>query len=250
MTLRRCMLTVVLLLSVVGLQAQGLKVLYMGDSITDGGWGNSGGTAKPSEKRSHTDMNHIYGHSYMFLCATHYQSNYPEEGYQFFNRGVSGYTLADLETRWPKDVLQLNPDVLSVLVGTNDIHKALQEGSEFDVADWARRYRALLDAARQQNPKLELVLCTPFVAATGRVGQSADYAQRKAWVAACADVVRTLAKEYGATLVDFDRMFATLLQRHPMDDGKYWIWDGIHPTPAGHHRMASLWMKRCNRLLR
>lgn len=48
------------------------RVLYIGDSVTDGGWGRSGGSALPSEKRNHSDLNHVYGHSYMMLCAAHY----------------------------------------------------------------------------------------------------------------------------------------------------------------------------------
>jgi phospholipase/lecithinase/hemolysin len=34
-------------------------------------------------------------------------------------------------------------------------------------------------------------------------------------------------------------MFDSLTQNNP----SYWIWDGIHPTPAGHQRMADLWLK-------
>jgi hypothetical protein len=50
------------------------RVLFIGDSVTDGGWGRSGGSMKPSNKRNHTDLNHIYGHSFMMLCASHYES--------------------------------------------------------------------------------------------------------------------------------------------------------------------------------
>ena len=101
------------------MQAQ-TKVLFIGDSITDGNWGNSCGMPTSSDERSQWDMNHIYGSGYMYLCATHYQGNYPEREYEFFNRGISGNTLADLQARWQKDVLDINPDVLSILIGTKD----------------------------------------------------------------------------------------------------------------------------------
>ena len=106
--------------------AGGQRVLFIGDSITDGNWGNSCGTAKSSSQRTLWDMNHIYGSGYMYLCATYYQGNYPEKEYEFFNRGISGNTLEDLEKRWEADVIDMKPDVLSVLVGTNDIHFYLQ----------------------------------------------------------------------------------------------------------------------------
>ncbi len=65
------------------------RVLYIGDSVTDGGWGRSGGSMIPSEQRNQKDLNHIYGHSYMMLCAAHYESTQPYAGLQFFNRGIS-----------------------------------------------------------------------------------------------------------------------------------------------------------------
>lgn len=99
--------------------------MFIGDSITDGNWGNSDGSAQPSSVRNHWDMNHIYGSGYMYLCASYYQSNYPEQEYQFFNRGISGNTLNDLKNRWKEDALAIHADVVSVLIGTNDVNEYL-----------------------------------------------------------------------------------------------------------------------------
>lgn len=104
------------------LHASGPRVLFIGDSITDGNWGNACGMPKPTAERSLWDMNHIYGSGYMYLCASHYQGDFPEKEYAFFNRGISGNTLRDLEKRWEEDAIGMKPDVLSVLVGTNDVH--------------------------------------------------------------------------------------------------------------------------------
>lgn len=220
------------------------RVLYIGDSITDGGWGNSGGGAKPSDKRNHWDLNHIYGHSYMFLCAAHYMAYYPEQEHEFFNRGISGNTLADLEARWKKDAIRIHPDVLSVLIGTNDVGGAIFNGDEtFDFDNWESRYRALLDKSLAANPRLKIVLCTPFIAPTGNMRKSDRYELREKWVKECAGRVRRIANDYHATLVPFDDMFADIMQSTPDGKGIYWIWDGIHPTAAGHQRMADLWIK-------
>lgn len=78
------------------LHASGPRVLFIGDSITDGNWGNACGMPKPTAERSLWDMNHIYGSGYMYLCASHYQGDFPEKEYAFFNRGISGNTLRDL----------------------------------------------------------------------------------------------------------------------------------------------------------
>ena len=221
---------------------QGLRLVWIGDSITDGGWGRSGGSMAPAEERNQKDQNHLYGHSYMFLVAAELQSRYPERNYTCLNRGISGYTLTELEQRWEADVEALRPNLLSILIGTNDVDRALRGGG-FDVKSWEQRYRNYLTRTREAFPEVRLVLCTPFVMEAGRLAKTKNYAERATEVAACAEVVRRLAREFGAELVDFHALFAKLESKRTISP-EYWMWDGIHPTPAGHHRMARLWLKR------
>lgn len=224
----------------------GLRVLFIGDSITDGNWGNNN-SAKPSSQRNHRDMNHIYGHGYMFLVASYYQGRYPEKEYQFFNRGISGNTLDDLEKRWQEDVLDLHPDVLSILIGTNDIHHFLRNhpnGAGFDFAAWEQKYRKLLDETLRANPQLKLVLGAPFAANVGTMRQSKNFAERDSMVRRCAGIVKQLASDYQAVYLPYDELFDKLYLHTPEHQSTYWIWDGIHPTPAGHRRMMELWIKR------
>ena len=174
----------------ISLSAANIKVLFIGDSVTDGGWGNSAGHSTPSDKRNQWDRNHLYGHSYMMLCAAHFESSLPEYDYEFLNRGISGDDLSRLEARWEKDVMEQNPDVLSVLVGTNDIHYYLEnKDSDFDFHGLEQRYRGLLDRVRGANPSVKLVLGTPFVAKVGKVGANEDYALRDSLVHRLADIV-------------------------------------------------------------
>ena len=200
---------------------KGVRYLFIGDSITDGGWGRSGGKMMPTEERNLKDLNHIYGHSYMMLCAARIQSDYPEQETQFFNRGISGNTLRDLQERWKADCLDLNPDMVTLLVGTNDVDLYLSG-----------------DQLREANPNVRIALGTPFVAKVGRIGSKDNYQQRKALIAECAAVVRHIASDYNATLLDYEKMFNGLTEQNP----SYWVWDGIHPTAAGHQKMADLWL--------
>lgn len=212
-------------------------VLFIGDSITDGGWGNSGGTAAPSEERSHWDLNHIFGHGYMYICAAIMMADYPGE-YAFYNRGISGNTLADLQARWDKDAIALRPDLITILVGTNDVGSALDKNEPINEQEWEARYDQLLDSTLQQLPGVKLVLCTPFVAEAGWVGESPNFPERKAQVEALAQAVRRLAQKYDAALLPYDELFASL----QTPAAGYWIWDGIHPTAAGHKKMADMWL--------
>lgn len=243
--MKRTILLLLLLLTILsGFSAR--RVLYIGDSITDGGWGRSGGSAKASKDRNHTDLNHVYGHSYMMLCAAYYQSQWPDAGWQFWNRGISGNTLYQVADRWQEDALNLKPNVISILIGTNDVGTYLDECKKtgkaftvegFNYKSWEQKYRNLLDTTRTVLPNAELVLCTPFVGkSTGQV--------RMAITDSLAQIVRQIANDYKATLVPFDKMFADLQKSEPTP--KYWIWDGIHPTAAGHQRMAELWESLCH----
>ena len=239
--------SLILMLISATLQAGGLKILFIGDSITDGNWGS--GDGKPSSERTLWDMNHIYGHGFMYLCASHYLGEYPQYEYEFFNRGISGNSLYDLENRWQEDVLDINPDVLSILVGINDINRYLHgdRTSPFDFDAWDKKYRELLDRARQENPNLKIVLASPFVAPTGNMSENKDFRKYDKIVERCSAIVEEIARDYKAVYLPYRQMFNDLLQRDPTSQNTYWIWDGVHPTAAGHQRMADLWIRQVDR---
>lgn len=225
------------------LMAGGKRVLFIGDSITDGAWGNSGVWNASSDERDQKDLNHIYGHGYMMIVASRFQALYPEEEWQFWNRGISGNTLDDLASRWQKDVLDLHPDVVSILIGTNDVEQALNEGKVIDPKEWGNKFRALLDETLKQNPQTQLVLCTPFVAKAGWRGESGNYNERLQMITSLVNVIQRICDEYKARLVPFDTLVKVTIDSTPNRPVAYWIWDGIHPTPAMHYRMAEMWIE-------
>lgn len=89
-----------------------MKILFQGDSITDGN------RYKEPERRH--DLNHQIGHSYAFIVSGMLGAEYPDAGLKFVNRGISGDTTRGLLRRWREDALDIEPDVLSLLIGTND----------------------------------------------------------------------------------------------------------------------------------
>jgi lysophospholipase L1-like esterase len=83
-------------------------LLFQGDSITDGNRGRN------------QDPNHILGHGYVFLIGARNGAALPEKNLTFLNRGISGNTVQELARRWRQDTLDLQPDLLSILIGVND----------------------------------------------------------------------------------------------------------------------------------
>lgn len=224
------------------------RVLWIGDSITDGGWGRSGGDMRPSSERNEWDKNHVYGHGYVEQCASYFESQYPEAEIKCWNRGISGNTLEQLAARWQQDAIDLHPNVVSILIGINDActffdRKKQDPSLTFDIKAWETQYRTLLDQTRDSLPGVQLVLCTPFIARAGWVAETDNFDQRQQLMNDMASVVRRLAQDYHATLVPFDTLFRDLRDQHPTSNNSYWIWDGIHPTPAGHRKMAELWIE-------
>ena len=204
----------------------GQRILFQGDSITDGNRGRN------------ADQNHILGHGYAFLIAADLGGHRPDLRLDFVNRGVSGNTVEDLARRWKADMLDLKPDVLSVLIGVNDAGTAWREQKPFAVAAFERTYDRLLTEARAANPSLRIVLCEPFIGPT-RAGAS-NWAVRVAAVNEAQQAVRRLAAKFDAPVVKFPALFDQAVQRAPLD---YWIWDGVHPTYRGHQLMADEWLR-------
>ena len=196
------------------------RILFQGDSITDGGRGRG------------SDPNHILGHGYAFLIAAKFGAAIPDRNLDFLNRGVSGNTVFDLEKRWRNDTLDLKPDVLSILIGVND------NGRGVPLDQYERVYDALIVEASTANPALKLVLCEPFGLPVGP--RKANWEAWNDGLARRREIVATLAKSHSAALVLFQRAFDEAARRAPAE---HWIWDGVHPTYSGHQVMADEWVR-------
>ena len=196
----------------------GARILFQGDSITDGNRGRS------------ADPNHILGHGYAFIIAAKYGAAFAALDLDFMNRGVSGNTVRELQKRWEKDTLELKPDVLSILIGVND------QGHGVPLDEYERTYDELITQARTANPKLKLVLCEPFTLPVGK--RKEGYEDWRAGIQARQDVVARLAAKHDAALVHFQAVFDAACKVAPAE---HWIWDGVHPTYSGHQLMADEW---------
>ena len=133
-----------------------MKILFQGDSITDGN--------RYKSKASEWDKNHQIGHSYVYILTGLLGMNYPERGYEFVNKGISGNIVTELEARWQTDALEIEPDVLSILVGVNDCVRACgRRVPDFSAEAYEAGYRRILTASREKNPNLQLILLEPFL---------------------------------------------------------------------------------------
>lgn len=199
-------------------------ILFQGDSITDGG-----------RQKTGNDLNHIMGQDYAYILAAEIGSDIPDRNLHFINRGVSGERIADLAARWKEDAIALKPDVLSILVGINDLFgsRALLTPLEFEVY-----YDKLLSDTVAALPGTKIVLGEPFLLPVGKYQQ--NYAQELAELKKRQDAVNRLGAKYHLPVVHYQQAFDDAVKKAPAE---YWSWDGIHPTYAGHGLMARVWLR-------
>lgn len=198
-------------------------VLFQGDSITDCG-------------RSRDDklVNDGLGGGYPTTIAAQLLATRPADGLTFINRGISGNRIVDLYSRIKMDAINLKPDVLSILIGVNDTWHEFNSHNGVDVPKYERVYRDFLNEVRAALSEVRFVLCEPYVLKCGVV--------TKDWVTEmdrrCL-VVKKLATEFKAVFVPLQTMFDAAVKEAPP---AYWASDGVHPTIAGHHRIAQAWL--------
>ena len=206
--------------------AKATVVLFQGDSITDAG-----------RNRDSADPNAAgaLGNGYPLLVASAVLAARPASGFQFYNRGISGNKVPDLQQRWTTDTVDLHPDVLSILIGVNDFWHKLDHGYNGTVQDYEQQYTALLDETRKGLPRVHLIVLEPFALRTGAVDARwfPEFDQRRAAAARVAAHAR-------ATFVPLQSIFN---QRARTAPPAYWAADGVHPTPAGHAVIAEHWRR-------
>ena len=139
------------------------------------------------------------------------------------------------DARWDKDCLQLKPDMLSILIGVNDIWHGLNGRYDGTVKTYEDDYRKLITRTKKQLPKVKLVICEPFVLKCGAVKDNwfPEFDRYR-------EAAKRIASENQATFVPFQSMFDEAIK---YAEPKHWAGDGVHPSPHGASLMAHFWLE-------
>ena len=197
-------------------------LLFFGDSITDCGRDRNAKAGDPNG----------WGQGYVYQIAAYLGAQDPADELIFTNKGVGGDRIYDLEKRLQSDVLDEEPDIVTLLIGINDVWRRFDSGVASELKDFAACYKRVLK--KISGDGAQLVLMEPFLLPVPD--------DRRAWrddLNPKIDVIRDLAREFDATLVPLDGLFAAAsAQREP----EFWTPDGVHPSPAGHALIARAWI--------
>ncbi|MBN1646665.1 MAG: SGNH/GDSL hydrolase family protein [Spirochaetales bacterium] len=196
-------------------------VLFQGDSITDCG---------------RLDSSDGLGSGYVSIIRGTIACLPDAPRIRIVNRGIGGDRTEELLARWKQDCEDLKPDVLSLKIGVNDVWRIAGEwnGQTYiGPEQYEANYRILLDRALTAGVR-QLVLCSPTT-----IENNTDN-QLSGLLAERVEIVKKLAKAYGAAYVPFAEYQLDLLARKPEVK---WTQDGCHPTTAGHSALAWCWLE-------
>lgn len=202
-----------------------MKLLFFGDSITD-----------MNRERETNERVHSYGDGYVFLVASKLQFEFPKK-YEIVNRGISGNGIFHLYARIYGDVWLEKPDVLTILIGVNDIIGGLGDG--VDVCRWGEVYRMLIEDTKKRLPNTKIILCEPFAlkgTATNVLADKGFFEILKKY----REEVKNISTEYGLPLVLLQKKFEEATKKYGTEE---LLFDGIHPDMAGATLIANEWLK-------
>jgi len=213
----------------VGKKIQLLKdqtILFQGDSITDSG---------RNKEVSGFNNPWVLGNGYAFLAAARLLREYASMNLKVYNKGISGNKVFQLAERWDKDCLEVKPDILSILIGVNDIWHKLDGWYDGTSEVYRRDYIALLERTKTALPDVELIICEPFAVKGVKAVDEKWYPEFFDYQKAAYDV----AVQFDAIFIPYQSIYDEAQKQVP---GIYWTFDGVHPTLAGAQLMAEAWL--------
>ena len=188
-----------------------MKILFQGDSVTDAG----------RDRSNPSDM----GEGYPRYASAMLQDAFPDTEFEFVNLGISGNRTEHLVARLETDLLEIRPDVVSILIGINDVwHHHAFEFVETTDEQFERNYRTVLDAVKART-SARILLIQPFLLESvdpAKQELCEELARKKA-------IVKRLADEYADAYLPLDEVLHGMTEEEPA----YYAVDGVHPTPDG-----------------
>lgn len=185
-------------------------ILFQGDSITDAG----------RDKRNYHDL----GNGYPKYASALIKAAFPDEDIEFINLGISGNRTGQLFDRLYPDAIELAPDVISILIGVNDIwhrhsHNIRTTDEQLEV-----NYRTILTELRN-NTNAKIVMIAPYALDAEDKGFIHDD------LVSVHNIIRKLADKYADVYIPLDEYFAEALKTQP--EPLYYSPDGVHPNQNG-----------------
>ena len=188
-----------------------MKILFQGDSITDAG----------RDHRNYHDM----GCGYPKYASELIAKAFPNTEFEFINFGISGNRTCQLFDRLYKDGIEFQPDIISILIGVNDVwHRNGSSRIETTDEQIETNYRAILTRLRAQT-NAKILILTPYLLDV----------EDKEWIreglTTVLPIIEKLAAEFADAYVPLHTLFDEAMKTQP--EPRYYSGDGVHPNTNG-----------------
>ena len=192
-----------------------IRFLFQGDSITEAG-------------RDKVNLGSL-GNGYVAMISERLNAEKCEE-YEIINRGIGGDCVISLIDRMKNDMIDLKPDIMSVLVGVNDVWHEVRDHIGFSTETYEELYDHLISEVKKALPDIHIVIMEPFVLRNAEWTEEYWEAFNVA-VHEKGQAARRVAKQNNLLFVPLQGKINELAQKM---SNEYVLRDGIHPTQAGH----------------
>lgn len=188
-----------------------MKILFLGDSITD-------------SNRNFTSDN--LGEGYVRILADRFPNH------QFINRGHDGFTTQHVLRTLAEDCLCRSFDLITLLVGINDISVQLYADSHRIPEEFALYYETIVEKIRQTS-KAPIILAEPFV-----FDRPAALQNWRPFLREESQIIQKLSVSYNCCFLPLQSVLDDACLRW---DSNSLTSDGIHLTPLGSGLIADAW---------
>lgn len=202
-----------------------IRLLFQGDSITDCG-------------RLRNDPHHLGG-GYPEKAAAALQQKYPEVAFEFLNLGCGGDQTKDLVDRLETDFIDIQPDVVSIMIGINDVWHHAADRDWIDNALFEERYRTVLKAVKERTAAKIMIMEPYLMPVEDKLYFREDLSPK-------IEVIRKLAREYADVYVPTDGLLCSAgIGKGPAALAS----DGVHPTNEGADILAGIYCEYVSKIV-
>ena len=215
---------IILILIMISCSSSNKKVIFLGDSITQNAVINS------------EDFK-----GFISLLEENVKQNT-----KLIGKGIGGDKVSDLLTRYRDDVIKLNPDIVFIYIGINDVWHKYDYGTGTDIDLYENGLRQIINDLKENG--VEIILCTPTVIGENKgeftlVNQFKDIETMEIMnndLDDYSDVIRKLSKEFDTKLLDLRKIFMQFIsENNPENKSKGVLTtDGVHLNNLGSKLIA------------
>lgn len=202
-----------------------ITVLFQGDSITDG-------------RRIREDATDL-GQWYAKRVAGDLELKYPGK-YKFINRGVAGNRVVDVYARIKADIINLKPDVMTIMIGGNDVAAEYVRQNGVPIEKYERIYNLLLDEVQAALPNIKFIIMGSY----NRIGASEKAKMIQPEIAERAAIAKKIAEQRGCPYIDIQSLFNEAEARGV----QHLTYDDVHPDYAGSELIKNALMAEIEKI--